>query len=74
MYLPNDRMALALHKDRAWPTDTTLIKFGRGVCRVRDPEHTMNRIAQAVNDYQPAQAESVWSMQRRLLQAPYVKC
>ncbi len=71
MYLPNDRMALALHKDRAWPTDAALIKFGREMCRVRDPAYAMNRITQAINDYQPAQAEPVWSMQRRLLQTPY---
>jgi len=70
MYLPNDRMALALHKDRAWPTDATLIKFGREACRVRDPANAMNRIAQTINDYQPEQAEPVWRMQRRRLQAP----
>ena len=67
MYLPNDRMALALHRDRAWPTDATLIKFGREVCRVRDPAQAMNRIAQAITDYQPAQAETVWQRQKLAL-------
>ena len=67
MYLPNDRMALALHRDRGWPTDTTLIKFGHEVCRVRDSAQAMNRIAQAVTDYQPAQAETVWQRQKLAL-------
>ena len=67
MYLPNDRMALALHKDRAWPTDAALIKFGREVCRARDPALAMGRIAQAITDYQPAQAEAVWRRQKLAL-------
>ena len=67
MYLPNDRMALALHKDRAWSTDATLIKFGREVCRVRDPALTMSRIVQAITDYQPVQAETVWRRQKLAL-------
>lgn len=67
MYLPNDRMALALHKDRAWPTDAALIKFGREVCRARDPALAMGRIAQAITDYQPAQAETVWRRQKLAL-------
>lgn len=67
MYLPNDRMALALHKDRAWPTDAALIKFGREVCRARDPALAMGRIAQAITDYQPAQAETVWRRQKLVL-------
>ena len=67
MYLPNDRMALALHKDRAWPTDAALIKFGREVCRARDPALAMSRIAQAITDYQPAQAETVWRRQKLAL-------
>ena len=71
MYLPNDRMALALHKDRGWPTDATLIKLGREVCRVRDPALALNRIAQAISDYQPAQAESVWHRQKLALAAPF---
>ena len=71
MYLPNDRMALALHRDRGWPTDATLIKLGREVCRVRDPALALNRIAQAISDYQPAQAESVWHRQKLALAAPF---
>ena len=67
MYLANDRMALALHKDRAWPTDAALIKFGREVCRARDPALAMGRIALAITDYQPAQAEAVWRRQKLAL-------
>ncbi len=70
MYLPNDRMALALHRDRAWPTDATLAKFGREVCRVADPAQAMYRIAQAITDYQPAQAETVWQRQKVALATP----
>ena len=69
MYLPKDRMALSLHKDRPWPSAQTLIKFGRDVCRVRDPALAMNRIAQAIADYAPAQAESVWRRQKLALKA-----
>ena len=70
MYLPNDRMALALQKDRAWPSDATLIKFGRDVCRVRDPMLAMNRIAQAIADYAPVHAEPVWRRQKLALKHP----
>ena len=72
MYLPNDRMALALRRDRAWPTETTLIKFGREVCRVRDPALAMNRIAQAITDYQPTHAETVWRRQKLALADQFI--
>ena len=72
MYLPNDRMALSVSRDRAWPTDATLVKFGREVCCARDPALAMNRITQAIADYQPTLAESVWRRQKLALAERFV--
>jgi serine/threonine-protein kinase HipA len=67
MYLPNDRMALNLARDRAWPSDATLIKFGREHCRMSAPQKTIERLRQAIIDYRPAQAKNVWKPQRALI-------
>jgi serine/threonine-protein kinase HipA len=67
MYLPSDRMALSLARDRAWPSDTTLIKFGREHCRLSAPQKTIERLRQAIIDYRPAQAKNVWKPQRALI-------
>ena len=67
LYLPNDRMALSLARDRGWPTDATLIKFAREVCLVRAPGDVLARIAEAITDYAPTQAAAVWRRQRQAL-------
>jgi serine/threonine-protein kinase HipA len=66
-YLANDRMALSLARDRTWPTDGALIKFGREHCRVNAPRKTIDRIRQAISDYRPSQAKNVWKQQRVLV-------
>ncbi len=67
LYLPNDRMALNLARDRAWPTLQTLAKFGREICRLKQPSVNIERIQQAIADYRPEQAKTVWKMQRAAL-------
>lgn len=67
MYLANDRLALSLARERAWPTDAQLVKLGREHCRVRSPLATIERIRQAVLDYRPTQAKEVWKSQRKLI-------
>jgi serine/threonine-protein kinase HipA len=67
MYLPGDRMALSLARNRGWPTDEVLTQFGHAVCAVRAPHDVLTRIADAVADYAPTQAETVWQQQRQAL-------
>ena len=67
MYLPGDRMALGLAKSRGWPTEETLLKFGREVCGVRAANEVLARVADAVNEYKPTQTEAVWRRQRQAL-------
>jgi hypothetical protein len=37
------------------------------VCAVRAPAEVLARIAEAVTEYKPAQAEAVWRMQKQAL-------
>ncbi len=67
MYLANDRMALSLARDRAWPTDAALVKFGREHCRVNSPQKTIDRLRQAIAEYRPTQAEDIWKQQRTFI-------
>ena len=67
LYLPRDRMALSLARDRGWPMDETLIKFARDVCAVRAPSEVLARIAEAITDYAPTQAAMVWRRQKQAL-------
>ena len=67
LYLPGDRMALSLARDRGWPMDDTLIKFSREVCAVRAPGEVLARIAETITDYAPTQAAMVWRRQKQAL-------
>ena len=67
LYLPGDRMALSLARDRGWPMDDTLIKFAREVCAVRAPADVLARIAEAITDYAPTQAAALWRRQKQAL-------
>ena len=69
MYLPNDRMALSLARDRAWPDEHTLAQFARNACRMQqNVTQTIDRIRQAISDYRPKQARSVWKQQRAAIE------
>ena len=37
-------MALSMFKDKAFPTESTLIKFGQSVCMVKNPERILENI------------------------------
>lgn len=63
LYLPNDRMALSLARDRAWPTMQALVKFGRESCRIKQPLANIERIQDAISSYRPAQAIDTWKSQ-----------
>jgi serine/threonine-protein kinase HipA len=65
MYLASDRMALSLGRDRAWPTDAALVKFGREHCRISAPRDAIERIRQAIADYRPTQAKAAWKNQHK---------
>ena len=67
LYLPRDRMALSLARDRGWPMDDALIKFAREVCAVRAPGDVLTRIAEAITDYAPTQAAATWRRQKQVL-------
>lgn len=71
MYLPRDRMALSLARDRGWPMDEALIKFAREVCAVPAPGDVLIRIADAITDYAPTQAAVVWRRQKQALAAQF---
>jgi serine/threonine-protein kinase HipA len=67
LYLPRDRMALSLARERGWPTDEILLKFARYVCAVSSPDAALARIAEAITDYAPTQAEPTWHRQKQAL-------
>ncbi|TAG78463.1 MAG: HipA domain-containing protein, partial [Betaproteobacteria bacterium] len=67
LHLPNDRMALNLHRSREWPNLQALIKFGRETCHVSQPAEVIHRIQQAVAQYRPQQAAHVWHQQQNAI-------
>jgi serine/threonine-protein kinase HipA len=73
LYLPSDRMALNLARDRAWPTRSVLEKFGRDVCGVKTTSEVVDRIEQSINDYRPQQAPEVWQLQQQAIAASAIK-
>ncbi len=63
LYIPNDRMALNLARDRAWPDLKTLVKFGRETCRIKQPLEAIERIQDSISSYRPTQASDTWAAQ-----------
>lgn len=43
-------LALKLNKEKRYPTRPELLKFGADICRVREPEQVIERIAAAMSD------------------------
>ena len=61
VYIPKDRLALALARSRDWPDRTTLCEFGRVHCGVDHPEPVIDRALQAVASYVPDNDDSgIW--------------
>ena len=61
VYIPKDRLALALARSRDWPDRTTLCEFGRVHCGVDRPEPVIDRALQAVASYVPDNDDSgIW--------------
>ena len=69
LYLPRDRMALSLARDRGWQINETLIMFVREVCAVRAPADVLGQIAEAIAEYAPTRAAAV-SRRHRQAMAP----
>ena len=61
IYIPQDRLALALARSRDWPDRATLCEFGRVHCGVDHPEPVLDRTLQAVTSYVPDSDDSgIW--------------
>jgi len=58
VYLEQDLPALSLAGQKKWPTRDALIKFGREICRVDNPEEVIDRTVSAATEYQPESDES----------------
>lgn len=58
VYIPKDRLALALSGRRDWPNRATLCAFGRDHCDVDHPEQVIDRTLDAVASYIPDDDES----------------
>lgn len=61
VYIPKDRLALSLARDRAWPDRQTLCEFGRQHCGVDHPAPVLDRALDAVASYVPDHDDSgIW--------------
>jgi len=65
VYIPKDRLALALSGKRDWPNRETLCEFGRDHCEVDHPEQVIDRTLDAVASYVPDNDDSgMWARMR----------
>jgi serine/threonine-protein kinase HipA len=66
VYIPKDRLALALAGKRDWPNRETLCEFGRDHCEVDRPEQVIDRTLDAVASYVPDNDDSgMWARIRQ---------
>ena len=61
VYIPKDRLALSLARDRGWPGEQTLCGFGRQHCAVDRPALVLERVLDTVASYVPDHDDSgIW--------------
>lgn len=61
VYIPKDRLALSLARERGWPDEQTLCGFGRQHCAVDRPALVLERVLDTVASYVPDHDDSgIW--------------
>lgn len=69
-YLPRDVLALRMAKNKSWPTRATLVEFGRGHCKIDQPDGIIDHIVETALAYVPAMPPGdIWAQMRGQIQA-----